>query len=80
MVSLLIFPAGSALAGPMADALGAATALIVFAGLSGIPVLLVLLVPAVRGVRRREAGAEVPVEAAAASKEATQPEPERVAA
>ena len=54
MVSLLIFPAGSALAGPMADALGARTALLAFAGLAGIPVLLVLLVPAVRAVRRRE--------------------------
>jgi hypothetical protein len=54
MVSLLIFPAGSALAGPMADALGARTALLAFAGLAGIPVLLVLLVPAVRAVRRRD--------------------------
>jgi MFS family permease len=54
MVSLLIFPAGSALAGPMADALGARTAILAFAGLAGIPVLLVLLVPAVRAVRRRE--------------------------
>lgn len=52
MVSLLIFPAGSALAGPLADVLGARTALLAFAGLAGIPVLLVLLVPAVRAVRR----------------------------
>jgi MFS family permease len=54
MVSLLIFPAGSALAGPMADALGARTALLAFAALAGLPVLAVLLVPAVRAVRRRE--------------------------
>jgi predicted MFS family arabinose efflux permease len=54
MVSLLIFPAGSALAGPLADALGPRTALTAFAALSGIPVVLVLLVPAVRAVRRRD--------------------------
>jgi MFS family permease len=51
MVSLLIFPLGSALAGPMADAFGARMALLVFAALAGIPLLLVLLHPAVRAVR-----------------------------
>jgi predicted MFS family arabinose efflux permease len=59
MVSLLIFPAGSALAGPISEALGTRAALLAFAAIAGIPVLLVLLVPAVREVRRRE-GASVP--------------------
>jgi MFS family permease len=60
MVSLLIFPAGSALAGPIADALGTRSALLAFATIAGIPVILVLLVPAVRDVRRREAVADAP--------------------
>jgi MFS family permease len=78
MVSLLIFPAGSALAGPMADAFGARSALLAFSALAGIPVLLVLLVPAVRAVRRRETtGASAPASEVELS---TQPEPERVAA
>jgi MFS family permease len=63
MISLLIFPAGSALAGPMADALGAQPALLAFAALAGIPVLLVLLVPSVRAVRRRDATERAPDEA-----------------
>ena len=60
MVSLLIFPAGSALAGPIADALGTRSALLAFAAIAGIPVILVLLVPAVRDVRRRQAMADAP--------------------
>ena len=60
MVSLLIFPAGSALAGPMADAFGARPALLAFAAIAGIPVVLVLLVPAVRDVRRRETAPSAP--------------------
>jgi predicted MFS family arabinose efflux permease len=59
MVSLLIFPVGSALAGPLADALGTRAALLAFAAIAGVPVLLVLLVPAVRDVRRREAASVV---------------------
>lgn len=54
MVSLLIFPLGSALAGPLADALGVRMALLAFAALAGGPVSMVLLSPAVRAVRRRE--------------------------
>ena len=54
MVSLLIFPAGSALAGPMADAIGTREALFAFAAIAGIPVLLVLLVRSVRDVRRHD--------------------------
>lgn len=78
MVSLLIFPAGSALAGPMADALGARSALLAFAALAGLPVLLVLLVPAVRAVRRRET-----VDGSRPAREdelQLEPEPETVAA
>jgi MFS family permease len=78
MVSLLIFPAGSALAGPMADAFGARSALLAFAALAGIPVLLVLLVPAVRAVRRRET-TDAPAPASELDLPA-QPEPESVAA
>ncbi|HEX6128083.1 MAG TPA: MFS transporter, partial [Candidatus Limnocylindria bacterium] len=72
MVSLLIFPAGSALAGPMADAFGARTALLAFAGIAGIPVLLVLLVPAVRDVRRREMAPAVPDDSASEASEAAE--------
>jgi hypothetical protein len=54
MVSLLIFPAGAAVAGPLADALGAATALTIFAFVSAVPLALVLLMPSVREVRRRD--------------------------
>jgi MFS family permease len=57
MVSLLIFPLGSALAGPMADGLGATTTLVAFALLAGLPMLLVLLVPGVRAIRRTDATA-----------------------
>jgi predicted MFS family arabinose efflux permease len=79
MVSLLIFPAGSTLAGPLADALGARAALTAFAALAGIPVLLVLLVPAVRAVRRRELEADAP---SAASHPLSDPaaDPEGIAA
>lgn len=55
MVSLLIFPLGSALAGPMADAFGVRFTLLLFAALSGVPVALALLSPSVRDVRRRDA-------------------------
>ncbi len=52
MVSLLIFPAGAALAGPLADAFGADVALFVFAALAGVPLALVLGMSSVRAVRR----------------------------
>jgi MFS family permease len=54
MVSLLIFPVGSALAGPLADAVGAGVALLVFALLAGLPLAAVLAVPSVRAIRRRD--------------------------
>jgi MFS family permease len=75
MVSLLIFPAGSALAGPLADALGPRTALIAFAALAGIPVALVLLVPAVRSVRRRnQEQTQAEEQEAEAAEQAAEPE------
>jgi MFS family permease len=55
MVSLLIFPVGAAVAGPLADAFGPQVALFVFAALAGVPVALVLGMPSVRAVRRRDA-------------------------
>jgi MFS family permease len=55
MVSLLIFPAGAALAGPLADSLGADLTLYVFAALAGIPLALVLGMRSVRAVRRLDA-------------------------
>jgi predicted MFS family arabinose efflux permease len=54
MVSLLFFPLGAALAGPLADAMGASNALTTFAIISSVPCLLVLLLPAIRSVRRAE--------------------------
>ena len=54
MVSLLFFPLGAALAGPLADAIGTMNALFLFATISSVPCLLVLLLPAVRGVRRAD--------------------------
>jgi MFS family permease len=60
MVSMLFFPIGAALAGPLADAIGATTTLLVFAGLSAVPSVLVLQLPSIRAVRREDgrAGAE----------------------
>lgn len=52
MVSLLFFPVGAALAGPLADAVGAPTALLSLAVVSAVPSLLVLLLPAIRAVSR----------------------------
>lgn len=55
MVSLLIFPLGSALAGPIAEAASLGTALAIFAVLAGAPILLAVLAPSVRAVHRRTA-------------------------
>jgi MFS family permease len=66
MVSLLIFPVGSALAGPFADAASVGSALVLFAALAGVPVALVLLAPSVRAVRRRDAPPEAAREEVAA--------------
>ena len=54
MVSLLFFPLGAALAGPLADLLGANNALLLFAAVSSIPSLLVLLLPPIRNLRRAD--------------------------
>jgi len=62
MVSLLIFPVGSALAGPFADAASVGSALLLFAIVAGAPVALVLLAPSVRAVRRRDAPPEPELE------------------
>jgi MFS family permease len=67
MVSMLFFPVGAALAGPLADALGASTALLLLASASAVPSLLVLLLPAVRAIRRREQPAEEGAESMAPS-------------
>ena len=54
MVSLLIFPVGSALAGPLADGVGPGVALLAFALLAGLPLASVLAVPSVRAIHRRD--------------------------
>lgn len=55
MVSLLFFPVGAAVAGPLADTFGATVAMEIYAVLGIAPCLLVLAFPSVRAVRRREA-------------------------
>ena len=49
---------GAALAGPIADAFGASNAMLLFAIVATVPCLLVLAVPAVRAVRRRDRASE----------------------
>jgi MFS family permease len=58
MVSLLFFPVGAAVAGPLADAFGATVAMDTYAVLGIAPCLIVLAFPSVRAVRRREAPPE----------------------
>lgn len=58
MVSLLFFPVGAAVAGPLADAFGPAIAMQIFAIIGIVPCVLVLAFPSVRAVRRREAPPE----------------------
>ena len=70
MVSLLFFPLGAAIAGPLADTVGASTALWIFAGMSTIPALLVLALPAIRNVRR----IDQPVDVASGPASRTAPE------
>ena len=52
MASLLFFPIGSAVAGPLAETLGPPTALVAFAAASGLAMVATLAVPAVRALRR----------------------------
>ncbi len=54
-ISLIIFPLGAALAGPLAESLGFQSALLVLALVSGIPPALVLLAPSVRSIGRGKA-------------------------
>jgi MFS family permease len=63
MVSLLIFPAGAALAGPLADAFGVELALFAFAALAAIPQALVLGMSSVRAVRRLDTAPPKPAAA-----------------
>jgi hypothetical protein len=58
MVSLLFFPVGAAVAGPLADAFGATVAMTIYAVLGIVPCIVVLAFPSVRAVRRREAPPE----------------------
>jgi MFS family permease len=51
-VSLMIFPLGAALVGPLAEALGFQQALLLIAVLAGVPAALVLLAPSVRAIGR----------------------------
>jgi hypothetical protein len=53
-VSMMIFPLGSALAGPLADAVGVQSALTIMAVVAGAPLLAVLLSPSVRAIRRTD--------------------------
>ena len=55
MVSLLFFPVGAAVAGPLADAVGATVAMEIYAVLGIAPCVIVLAFPSVRAVRRRDA-------------------------
>ena len=55
MVSLLFFPVGAAVAGPLADAFGSTVAMQLYAVLGIAPCVIVLAFPSVRAVRRREA-------------------------
>lgn len=55
MASLVFFPIGSAVAGPLAETFGPSVALAGFATTSGIAMLVTLAVPAVRALRRVDA-------------------------
>ena len=52
LISIVINPAGLALAGPVAAAVGTRSALLVAAALVTIPNLVIVFVPSVRGIRR----------------------------
>lgn len=62
MVSLLIFPVGASIAGPLADAVGPELTLYVFAALAGLPVAAVLGLRSVRDVRRGDHSPTEPME------------------
>jgi hypothetical protein len=50
-VSMMIFPLGSAMAGPLADAFGPQAALTGLALIAGVPLALTLFAPSVRAIR-----------------------------
>jgi hypothetical protein len=54
MASLLFFPAGSAVAGPLADATSPSLALMAFALASGLALVVTLAVPTVRALAATE--------------------------
>jgi MFS family permease len=61
MVSLLIFPLGASVAGPLADAIGPEMTLYAFAALAGIPVAAALGMRSIRQVRRLDEAAVEPM-------------------
>lgn len=76
MVSLLFFPIGAAVAGPLGELVGASTALVLFAIVSTVPSVLVLGFPAVRAITRRDRPIEDDEgEVRATSPESLEPEP-----
>ncbi|HJP90302.1 MAG TPA: MFS transporter [Candidatus Limnocylindrales bacterium] len=76
MVSLLFFPVGAAVAGPLADAFGPSAAMQIYAVLGIVPCMLVLAFPSVRAVRRRDAPPEDASAAAPAATECEEPLPQ----
>jgi MFS family permease len=60
LISLVINPAGLALAGPLAAATGVGTALVVAAALVAVPNLVIVFVPSVRGIEREPRTAPAP--------------------
>jgi hypothetical protein len=69
-VSLLIFPIGAAVVGPLAEAVGFQSALLLMALVAGVPAALVLLAPSVRSIGRGVSGPQI--EASSADALATQ--------
>ena len=59
MVSFIFFPIGTMVAGPLADAVGVPTALLIFAALSTVPPAAILLLPAIRRIRQFDEPAPV---------------------
>lgn len=53
----VFFPIGTTLAGPLADAVGVPSALVIFAALSTIPPIALIALPAIRRIRQIDWGA-----------------------
>jgi MFS family permease len=60
VISLVVNPAGIALAGPLSQTIGMRSTLIIAAGLIAVPSALVCFVPSVRGVEREPAAPPAP--------------------